>query len=420
MAIDDPYASRKGQSWSASSPALSSTPFDSNQIVYSVSTFIEQCNYLLEADFDSVIIEGEVASFKINQGKWVFFDLKEGDASAGCFMPLARLGIALTDGMKVRVRATPKLTRWGKFSLTVQQILPVGEGSIKKSFELLKQKLTAEGLFNPERKRPLPDHITRIGVISSTNAAGYRDFLKILDNRWGGLSLFVVNTQVQGLVAASQVARAIEYFNQRADVDVIAILRGGGSADDLSAFNDEALARAIVASRLPVITGIGHEVDESLADLAADVRASTPSNAAERLTPDRQVAREQVARQVSLLRRQFLEQISQLSSDNRQKIEQIKSEFLKRLEFVTRHLQETQKVLDSLNPEAILRRGYAIIAAENSPNTKNSDFIGKNHSKSSKNREIFASKTDFSPGNVVKITTFSQILTAEVKNVHKR
>lgn len=264
------------------------------EVNFTVSQFIAVCNQTIEYGFTGINVEGEVASFKVNQGKWVFFDLKEGDSSISCFLPLSQLSVALQDGMTVRVKATPGLTRWGKFSLTVQRILPLGEGNIKKSFELLKRKLAAEGLFDPAKKRPIPEDLAKIGVISSTNAAGYIDFLKILDNRWGGLKVSTINTQVQGLAAVDQIIRALDYFNQRGNVDVIAILRGGGSADDLAVFNDEQLVRAVAASRLPVITGIGHEIDESLADLAADVRASTPSNAAERLTPDRAVALRQV------------------------------------------------------------------------------------------------------------------------------
>ncbi len=361
----------------------------------SVSEFIEQCNFTLETEYDNVFVEGEVAAFKINQGKWVFFDLKEDDSSLNCFMPLGQLSIALTDGMKVRIRATPKVTRWGRFLLTVRQIMPVGEGNIKKSFELLKKKLAAEGIFNPAKKRPLPDNLTRIGVISSTNAAGYIDFLKILDNRWAGLDIKTINTQVQGMAAAEQMIRALAYFNQRTDVEVIAVLRGGGSADDLAAFNDEHLARAIATSRIPVITGIGHEIDESLADLAADVRASTPSNAAERLSRDRQDVSRHLHLQISNLRRELRSRVDVALSENRQRLQDTKQEILQHLERNMHHLAETQKILASLNPENVLRRGYAIVTS------------------SSPGRPI-------APGVEIVITTSTQNLTAEVKNVQER
>lgn len=357
---------------------------------YSVSEFIDHCNAMLGRDFDDILIEGEVASFKINQGKWVFFDLRDNEFSVNCFMVLSQLTAAITDGMKVRVRAVPKVTRWGKFSLTVRQVMPVGEGNIKKSFELLKKKLILEGLFDPARKRPLPPHIHNIGVISSTGAAGYIDFLKILDNRWGGLKIKTVNTQVQGLAAPEQIIRALSFFNERGGVDVIAILRGGGSADDLAAFNDEALARAIAASKIPVITGIGHEVDESLADLAADVRASTPSNAAERLTPDKSAISRQANLRVEDAKRYLLNKIDLMGSSVRDKITQLRSEIVNKIDQNLRHIAETRKILESLNPENVLSRGYAIITGKQSP------------------------------GSEIAITTKKQILTAEIKNVQKR
>ena len=361
-----------------------------NEPNFTVSEFIDVCNQALEYAFSSVLIEGEVSSFKVNQGKWVFFDLKEDDASLNCFMPLFQLSAAITDGMKVRVRAIPKVTKWGRFSLTVQQILPLGEGSIKKSFELLKRKLTAEGLFDPARKRPLPANPTHIGVVSSTGAAGYKDFLKILENRWGGLKISTINTMVQGISAPEQIIRAIQHFNEQGQVEVIAILRGGGSADDLSAFNDEQLARAIAASRIPIITGIGHEIDESLADLAADVRASTPSNAAERLTLDRQEILRQVHQNPTRLAKRLLEQIALCRREVVEKQRQLAKRLDDHIEQTRHHLVETRRVLDSLSPENILRRGYAIVAGK------------------------------LSPGSEITLTTYQNLITAEIKNVKPR
>lgn len=358
--------------------------------VYTVPELLDQLNQVLDASFYDVAVEGEIASFKVNQGKWVFFDLKDADTSLGCFMPLHSLTVALEDGMKVRLRAVPKVTRWGKFSLTIKAIQPVGTGSIKKSFEILKRKLAAEGLFDYERKRDLPDHLTHIGVISSTNAAGYHDFLKILDNRWGGLKITTVNTQVQGLAAPEQIIRALHLLNQRPGLQVIAILRGGGSADDLAAFNDEQLVRAIAASRLPVITGIGHEVDESLADLVADLRASTPSNAAERLTPDRRTLVSHLQRQVAHLPEQIFQSIDVTRQDQRHQLARVADQISHRLDRELRHVRETLKILRSLNPETTLERGYAILTGK------------------------------LSPGSTIKITTKQQILTAEIKNAQKR
>ena len=359
---------------------------------YTVSELIDHCNFTLDRELGSVLVEGEVASFKINQGKWVFFDLKDADgvSTLSCFLPLSSLGVALSDGLKVRLRARPSLTKKGRFSLTVRSILPVGEGSIKKTFELLKRKLTAEGLFDPARKRPLPTPLSRLGVISSTAAAGYRDFLKILDNRWGGLQLFTVNTQVQGLSAADQIIAALNLLNQRSDLDAIVIIRGGGSADDLAVFNDERLVRAIAASRLPVVTGIGHEVDETLADLAADLRASTPSNAAERLTPDRQAVRQQLTRTLAYLPERILTAIDQAHRVTSQSLLSAQQAVTSQLTLLSQRLADLRRLLASLNPEQVLRQGYAILSGK------------------------------LSPGHQLTITTYQKILTAEITNVKPR
>lgn len=360
------------------------------EVKFTVSEFIDICNQSLEYAFSGIIVEGEVASFKINQNKWVFFDLKEGDSSIGCFMSVYQLGIPLSDGMKIRVRAVPKLTRWGKFSLTVQGVMPVGEGTIKKSFELLKQKLTAEGLFDSTKKLPIPGNLTKIGVISSTAAAGYIDFLRILDNRWGGMKVSTINTQVQGLVAVEQIIRALEYFNNQSNVEIIALIRGGGSADDLSIFNDERLVRAIVASKIPVITGIGHEVDESLADLAANIRASTPSNAAERLTSDREAVMRQVQIRIEQIKGQLLNTINNAENKTTLQVKDLKNQLKQQIERRSQHLNETARVLESLNPEGVLRRGYAIVTGK------------------------------LSPGSEITILTTKQTLTAEVIHVQER
>ena len=335
-----------------------------NSVKFSVSQFIDVCNDTLEYAYSNIVIEGEVASFKVNQGKWVFFDLKDDESSLGCFLPLFQLHTPLEDGMKVMVRGIPKLTKWGKFSFTVKQIMPVGEGSIKKAFELLKAKLAKEGLFDESKKRPIPDNLSKIGVISSTQAAGYADFIKILNERWGGLDVQVAHTGVQGLGAAEQIIRAFKYFNEQAEVQVIALIRGGGSADDLAVFNDEALVRAIAASRIPVITGIGHEVDESLADLAADIQASTPSNAAQMLTRDRQAEIRNIRASIQRAKSQIITQINFASTRTLESVQEVKRQVLGRITTELSNLERTQKILAQLNPERVLEQGYAIVKGE--------------------------------------------------------
>ena len=329
---------------------------------FTVSQAVAVLNQILDTALPTVSVVGEVANFKVNQGKWVFFDLKDDESVLNCFMPLSMLRMELQDGMKVAVVARPNVTKWGRFSLTVRTIRPIGEGSIKKAFELLKKKLVAEGLCDAARKRPLPELPQHIGVISSVDAAGYKDFIKIISARMGGLVIDVISTQVQGNGAADQIIAAIRQFNEMSNPpEVIAILRGGGSRDDLAVFDDEKLVRVTAASRIPIITGIGHEIDTTLIDLVADVRASTPSNAAELLVPDRREliaeARGRLTRMIDALDRQLLSQQHQL--------EDLASRMVllvdKRLADCRQQVLATEQTLRAYDPRAVLKRGYAIL-----------------------------------------------------------
>ncbi|MGB3023673.1 MAG: exodeoxyribonuclease VII large subunit [Candidatus Saccharimonadales bacterium] len=327
-----------------------------------VSDAIALINQTLDYAYPTLVVEGEVSSFKVNQNKYVFFDIKDESGTLGCFMMVYGLRVPLEDGMRIRVTAQPKLTQWGKFSLTVREVQPIGEGSLKRSFELLLAKLDKEGLFAAERKRTLPERPRTIGVISSVQAAGYADFIKILNERWGGVAVQVAQVAVQGAAAPQQIVRALEHFNQMPEPpDVIAIIRGGGSLDDLSAFNDEPLVRAIAGSRVPVITGIGHEVDTSLADMAADVRAATPSNAAQLLVPDRREIARMVQRDVVGM----IERMSRRLIDVRRSVDERQFALLQRVarhhERLTSRLAQLQTVIAQLDPRLALARGYALL-----------------------------------------------------------
>lgn len=331
----------------------------------SVSEFIALTNQTLEFAYPTIEVEGEVASFKVNQQKYIFFDIKDASGTIGCFMTVWQMRMPVEDGMKVIVTASPKLTQWGKFSLTVKAIRPSGEGSLKKSFLLLKKKLDDEGIFAPERKRALPSMPRRIAIIASTQSAGYADFIKIINERWGGVEVIAAHVQVQGDAAPDQVIRALDYFNQDGNpVDVVVILRGGGSADDLSAFNDEKLVRAVAASRIPTVVAIGHEIDESLAELAADVRGSTPSHAAQIIVPDRQ----ELLRSVAGIQLRMSGRIQQAIVEARQRSQlQLRSAIgvmQRAIELWRQQLQERQRVIRAVDPRTILERGYAIVRGE--------------------------------------------------------
>jgi len=256
--------------------------------VLSVSEFIDQINGIIAGEFE---IEGEISQYKISQGKWIFFDLKDERSVLNCFSTVFMLRAPLEDGMKVRVLGYPKIhEKSGRFSLTVQGVQMVGEGALKRAYELLKNRLEAEGIFNTERKRALPRLPKIIGVIASRESAAFGDFTRILNNRWGGLEIIIRHVLVQGEGAVADIISAFADFDacqENERPDAIALIRGGGSLEDLAAFNSEEVARAVYSSRIPVISGVGHERDVTLAELAADVRASTPSNAAEMLVPNR-------------------------------------------------------------------------------------------------------------------------------------
>lgn len=341
---------------------------NTENLLFSVGDFIALTNQTLEYAFPSVGVEGEVSGFKINQNKYVFFDIKDESGSLGCFMTVWQLRQPIEDGMKIVVTATPKLTQWGKFSLTVRAVRPSGEGALKRSFDLLKAKLESEGLFRQERKRPLPDVPRHIAVISSTQAAGYADFIKILNDRFGGLKVDVAHVQVQGREAPDQMIRALKYFNSRDDLpEVIVFIRGGGSADDLSAFNDELLVREIAASRVPTLVGVGHETDISLADLAADVRAATPSNAAQLVVPDRREVIRRSRQQVDSLLPRVLQLIERQREDVRTKLASAIDAIRHRHEHYQRELTYRQQLLTELDPRRVLARGYAIVRGDIKP-----------------------------------------------------
>lgn len=328
----------------------------------SVSDFIALTNQTLEYAYPSVEIEGEVASFKVNQGKYVFFDLKDASGTVGCFMMVFQLRVPIEDGMKVVVTAAPKVTQWGKFSLTVRAIRPSGEGALKKSFEILRAKLQKEGLFAPERKRSLPSIPTRVAVIASTQSAGYADFIKILNDRWGGVAVAVAHVQVQGNGAPEQIIAALNYFNSREQLpEAIVVIRGGGSADDLAVFNDEPLVRTIAASRVPVVTGIGHEVDESLVDMAADVRAATPSNAAQLLVPDRRDYIRSVRSQIVQLAGGMQRRQQDIDAEVQRLIAEAETLLMRQLRDASQVVDGLRQTLVQLDPQVALRRGYAII-----------------------------------------------------------
>lgn len=331
-----------------------------------VSDFVALLNQTLEYAYPTVSVVGEVSEFRVSQGKWVSFKLKDAEAVVDCFMTAYQLRMPIEDGMKLMVVAAPRVNaKWGKFSLSVRSFKPVGEGSIKKGFELLKAKLEAEGLFADERKRTLPRVPKSIAVITSTESAAYADFCKIVNERWGGMAIEVAHTQVQGEPAADQIIGALKYFHTKEVLpDVVVIIRGGGAAEDLMSFNDERLARAIAASRIPTLVGVGHEVDHTLADMVADRRAATPTNAAEIVVPDRREIIRSAHQQASSLGYLVVQAIDQHQGRIAEQLEQTYRRIREQLDATFERLAVMRLAITQLNPENVLQRGYALLRGE--------------------------------------------------------
>ncbi len=255
-----------------------------NDRVYSVAALITEVNALLGQGFSGVRVEGEVTNASTSGRGHVYFTLKDETAAVDCVMwagKARRLKFRLEDGLAVL--ALGSLTIYpqrGRFQLVVDDIEPQGVGALQLAFEQLKKKLEAEGLFAAERKRELPALPNRVGIVTSATGAALQDMLKVL-SRFPHLEIVIAPAMVQGDGAAEEIARAIKRLVDSKSVNIIIVGRGGGSLEDLWAFNEEAVARAIAASPVPVISGVGHEVDFTIADFVADIRATTPTQAAE-------------------------------------------------------------------------------------------------------------------------------------------
>lgn len=343
-------------------------PPETTALEIGVSEFVALLNQTLEYAYPNIVITGELANLRISKNRWVYFDLKDDLASVKFFGTVYQLPGPLEDGMLLKVRGQPRLHQLYGFSVNVTNIRPAGEGTIKRAAELLRAKLSGEGLFDESRKRGLPYPPMRIGLITSKQSAAYADFIKIMNARWQGITVELIDVQVQGEPAPAQIVAALEQFNARAEPpETLVIIRGGGSTEDLAAFSTESVTRAVAASRVPTLVAIGHEIDLSLAELAADRRASTPSNAAELLVPDRTLARvalQNITGQLQVATQRQLQlahsHLQQQAADLEQGLRQILGQAVIA---VKNHAQ----LLNALNPQAILRRGYAIVRQGSQP-----------------------------------------------------
>lgn len=279
---------RKGPSMSTRDLFGDETP---PRRILSVWELTAQIKELLEMSFPAVWVAGEISDLSRPRSGHVYLTLKDDRAQLRAAIwrnTAARLRFTPVDGLEVICRGyldvyAPR----GSYQLIIEQIEPKGIGALELALRQLRQKLAEEGLFDPQRKRPLPRFVEQVAVVTSPTGAAIRDFLQVLARRWRGANVLMVPTRVQGEGAAEEIAQAIETVNRLAmAVDCLVLTRGGGSLEELWAFNEEKVVRAIAASRIPVVSAVGHEIDVTLADLAADVRALTPSEAAELIAPD--------------------------------------------------------------------------------------------------------------------------------------
>jgi exodeoxyribonuclease VII large subunit len=358
-----------------------------SEVTNRIRTLIEQ-----ERVFQDLWVEGEVSNFSKASSGHIYLTLKDAGAQIGgvIWRSQAR-GLSYIPQSGDQVLAHGRIgvyEQGGRYQIYVDQIQPAGRGSLYQEFERLKAQLEAEGLFDEARKRVLPPFPSCIGVVTSPTAAALRDVLNVLTRRFPMARVLLSPTPVQGDAAPSQILAALARLNARDDIDVILVVRGGGSLEDLWAFNDERVARAIAASRLPVISGVGHETDFTLADFTADRRAPTPSAAAEVATPDvtelgtvlwqqdSRMARamaQQIARRRDRLdgARRALGHLSPVTriAGARQRVDdltsRLESSTTHRLEMVRERVSALESRLSALNPDGVLRRGYAIVRDRN-------------------------------------------------------
>lgn len=348
---------------------------------------------LLESDMllQDLWVQGEVSNFSRPSSGHLYFTLKDSSASLRCVMwrsAAARQVQLPAEGQAVEVHGYVSIYDvGGQYQLYADIIRPLGEGLLYQEFLRLKARLEAEGIFDPERKRPLPAWPNRIGIITSPTGAAFRDILNTLARRYPLAEVILAPTPVQGVEAPPGIISALEALNRLVKPDVILLGRGGGSLEDLWAFNDEGVVRAIATSQAPVITGIGHETDFTLSDFAADLHAPTPTAAAELATPNRTDLQTDLSEQSQSLARatsavldelrwemsNLANRLSLVSPQSRLRSDQqrldefdhrIKTALAHRMEIERTRLNSLSQHLDSLNPIAILERGFAIVSRD--------------------------------------------------------
>ncbi len=338
--------------------------------VFSVTELTRLIRFTLEEKFSSVWVEGEISNFIHHGSGHMYFSLKDSEASLQAVMfrrDNQRLRFKPEDGLKVLARGRVSVyPQRGQYQLLVDYLEPKGLGDLQLAFEQLKRKLEKEGFFDLARKKPIPFLPRRIGVITSLTGAVIRDMLHVLDRRFPSFHFIIYPVQVQGDRAKHEIAKALDDMNEYRQVDVLVLARGGGSLEDLWPFNEEMVARAIFRSRIPVISAVGHEVDYTIADFVADLRAPTPSAAAEILFPRREDLKAQIEDQ----RRRLNESIQRQLEFGQQELDEagryLQTAMTNRLGLERERWNALAGRLEALSPMACLDRGYSITFDEKS------------------------------------------------------
>ncbi|MGA7307022.1 MAG: exodeoxyribonuclease VII large subunit [Rhodothermales bacterium] len=379
---------------------------DPGQIL-SVGALTASVRQLLEDHFSRIWVEGEVSNFKRHSSGHLYFTLKDSSAQIRCVMfrsDARSLRFEPADGMLVQAGGQVSVYEArGEYQLLTRRMRPAGEGAMRKAFEAVKRKLAEEGLFDVARKIAIPAVPSSIGLVTSSDGAALRDILTVLKRRYAGVRVVLRPTAVQGIGAAAEIAAAIRLFNRHAalhtdqQVDVMIVGRGGGSEEDLWCFNEEIVARAIAASRIPIISAVGHETDVSIADLAADLRAPTPSAAAEAAVPDGQ----EIIYRIDQQKQRIERMLRRMIADRRGTIRRITSSrgFHQpevRLQMLSQRLDELtsrsrlsmnhrlqnlqtaaaalQSRITSLDPRLPLDRGFALVERDGQPVKRSADL----------------------------------------------
>ncbi|HMI37642.1 MAG TPA: exodeoxyribonuclease VII large subunit [Steroidobacteraceae bacterium] len=357
--------------------------------VYSVARLNREARLLLESGLGTIWVQGEVSNYsRPGSGHW-YFSLKDRDAQLRCAMFRQRNVLAPftpREGQLVMARGRVSLYEpRGDYQLLVEQLEDAGTGALQLAFEQLRARLSAEGLFAVERKRSLPAAPARVGVITSPTGAAIRDILRVLADRFPAALVLIYPVPVQGAAAAPAIAAALDLASERAECQVLILARGGGSLEDLWAFNDERVARALARCAIPVVAGIGHETDVTIADFAADVRAPTPTAAAQLVVPDRHVWLQRLAQLAARFgnaaRRQLQEASARLRAQRErlqrahpgarlaqhaQRVDELELRLHRAIRVWLRQLDSRVKLatqaLNALNPLAPLERGFALVS----------------------------------------------------------